>query len=83
MKCDMKFVVTGGAGFIRTEKTVSIKELAELMIKLYKLELTPNYSKALSDDIKQSRADTNQMKDLVGWEYETKLEDGLKNMINI
>ena len=68
---------------VGTGKAVSIKELAELMIKLYKLELMPKYSKALSGDIKQSKADTKQMKDLIGWESETKLEDGLKNMLNI
>jgi len=68
---------------VGTGKVVSIKELAELMIKLYKLELMPKYSKALSGDIKQSKADTKQMKDLIGWESETKLEDGLKNMLNI
>jgi len=68
---------------VGTGKAVSIKELAELMIKLYKLELTPKYSKALLGDIKQSKADPKQMKDLIGWEYETKLEDGLKNMLNI
>ena len=53
------------------------------MIKLYKLELMPKYSKALPGDIKQSNADPKQMKDLIGWESETKLEDGLKNMLNI
>ena len=66
---------------VGTGKVVSIKELAELMIKLYKLELTPKYSKALPGDIKQSQADTKQMKDLIGWKSETELEGGLKNMI--
>ena len=71
------------SGFLNvgTGKTISIKELAEIMIKLYDVNLHPKFSSALLGDVKQSQADTKKIENETGWKYETELMDGLKKII--
>ena len=71
------------SGFLNvgTGKVISIKNLAELMTTIYDLKLLPKYEPSLPGDVKQSQADTSKMNDLIGWKYETELEDGLKQII--
>ena len=71
------------SGFLNvgTGKVISIKNLAELMTTIYDLKLIPKYEPSLPGDVKQSQADTSKMNDLIGWKYETELEDGLKLII--
>ncbi|MDC0041329.1 NAD-dependent epimerase/dehydratase family protein [Candidatus Nitrosopelagicus sp.] len=71
------------SGFLNvgTGKVISIKNLAELMTTIYDLKLIPKYEPSLPGDVKQSQADTSKMNDLIGWKYETELEDGLKQII--
>lgn len=67
---------------VGTGKVISIKDLAKIMIKLYKLQLVPKYSNPLPGDVDKSQADLEKMKNTIGWKYETELEDGLKIIIN-
>tara|TARA_Y100000996_G_scaffold347698_1_gene286123 strand:+ start:2950 stop:3858 length:909 start_codon:yes stop_codon:yes gene_type:complete len=70
-------------GFLNvgTGKTISIKNLAHLMIQIYHLDLNPKYEQPLPGDVKQSQADTSKINNLIGWKYDTELEDGLKSIV--
>jgi UDP-glucose 4-epimerase len=67
---------------IGTGKTVSILELAEKMIGLFKLKLKPVFEKPLEGDVKKSMADTTLTKSKLNWNYNTELENGLKEFLN-
>ncbi len=64
---------------IGTGITTSVKELAYLMIKLSEKSLEPVYDELPPGDVKESQADVTLAKKLIGWTYETNLENGLKN----
>lgn len=63
---------------IGTGITTSIKELANLMIKLSGKSLKLEFNDLPEGDVKESQADVNLAKKLINWSYQTKLEDGLK-----
>jgi len=63
---------------VGTGITTSVKELAYLMIKLSGKSLEPIFDKLPQGDIKESQADVSLAKELIGWTYETSLENGLK-----
>ena len=67
-------------GFVNigTGITTSIAELANLMIKLSNKTLKPIFTNLPEGDVKASQADVNLAKKLIGWEYETSLEVGLR-----
>ena len=67
---------------VGTGKTISIKKLAEIMIHLYELDLTPIFQNPLPGDVAESQAQISQIESLTGWKYETELEDGLRSIIN-
>ncbi len=68
---------------IGTGKTVSILELAEKMIGLFKLKLKTSFlKKPLEGDVKKSMADTTLTKSKLNWNYNTELENGLKEFLN-
>ena len=62
---------------IATGATTSIKELAEILIKMSGLSLEPEYDQPRKGDIKKSQADTQLAKKLIGWQPKTTLEEGL------
>jgi nucleoside-diphosphate-sugar epimerase len=62
---------------IATGVMTSVKELAEIMIRLSGLSLQPIYEKAREGDIEKSQADTSLAKKLIDWEPKTTLEEGL------
>ena len=64
---------------IGTGITTSIKELANLMIKLSGKPLETKFSKLPQGDIKESQADITLAKKVINWSYETSLKDGLEN----
>ncbi len=72
-KTDFAFLNVG------TGITTSVKELAYLMIKLSGKLLEPIYDELPQGDVKESQADVTLAKKLIGWTYETNLENGLKN----
>ena len=63
---------------IGTGITTSVKELANIMIKLSGKSLTSEFEKLPEGDVKESQADISLANDLIKWSYETNLEDGLK-----
>jgi len=71
------------SGFLNvgTGKTISIDELAKLMINLYDLNFLPEYHNSLPGDVQHSQANTTQIYNSSGWKYETELLDGLKSII--
>ncbi|MDI1496028.1 MAG: NAD-dependent epimerase [Cenarchaeum symbiont of Oopsacas minuta] len=77
MNCSIK------SGFfnIGTGKTVSINDLAKVMIKLYGLEFKPKYVDALKGDVDKSQADTKLAEKSLNWKYKTDLQNGLSYII--
>ena len=64
---------------IGTGIPTSIKELANLMIKLSGKSLSTKFDELPQGDIKESQADANLAKKTINWSYETGLETGLKH----
>ncbi len=65
---------------VGTGKSISIKQLAKLMIKLSGKSLEPNFDKLPDGDIHDSEADTTLSEKLLSWKAETPLEEGLKTI---
>jgi len=74
----MKSNIKNGFFNVGTGITTSIKQLAEQMIALSGLKLEPKYEKPLVGDVFTSQADTSMTKKILSWEYQIKLNDGLK-----
>ncbi len=58
----------------------SVKELAEIMIRLSGLSLEPIFEKTREGDITKSQADITLAKNLINWAPKTTLEKGLKKI---
>lgn len=67
---------------IGTGETISVLELAEKMIALFELNLKPMFEKQLAGDVKKSMADICLTKTKLNWNYNTELENGLKEFLN-
>ncbi len=63
---------------IGTGISTSIKTLAEVMIELSGKTLEINYDDLPLGDVKESLADVSLAKELINWNYDTLLENGLK-----
>lgn len=66
---------------IGTGNTISIKQLAEMMIKASNLDLKPVYEMPLDGDIMLSQADTSLTKKTLQWESTKKLQDWFDEII--
>jgi len=65
---------------IATGVMTSVKELAEIMIRLSGLSLEPTYEQAREGDIEKSQADISLAKNLINWVPNTTLEEGLEKI---
>ncbi len=65
---------------VGTGKTISIKDLANLMIKILEEDLEPIFDKIPDGDVKLSQADVSLAKNMLDWQSITTLEDGLRTM---
>lgn len=68
---------------IGTGITTSILQLANILIKLYNLPISPEFSKPLQGDVQKSQANIKKSQKLLNWKYEIDLEEGLEKMIKI
>ena len=66
---------------IGSGKSISILELAKLMIKISSKNLEPVFDEELPGDIEKSQSDTSYTKENIDWSYEIELEDGLKKLM--
>ena len=66
---------------IGTGNSISILELAKLMIKISKLDVTPIMSESLEGDIEKSQSDSSLARKSFGWKPERKLEEWLEEII--
>lgn len=78
--CAMKSNVKKGFFNIGTGISISIKELANLMIKISGKSLEPVFEKLPPGDVKLSKADVSNSMKLLNWKSETSLEEGLKTL---
>jgi UDP-glucose 4-epimerase len=67
---------------IGTGMIVTIKELAELMIKISGKNLNLVFDKLPQGDVKSSQADVTLAKNHLDWEFETSLEEGLTTLFS-
>ena len=66
---------------IGTGKSVSILELAKLMIRISSKNLEPVFDEELPGDVEKSQADTIHSMEKIGWSYEIELDSGLKKLM--
>ena len=66
---------------IGTGNSISILELANIMIDISGLKLEPIMEKALEGDIEKSQSDNSLARKLFNWKPEKRLEDWLKETI--
>lgn len=66
---------------VGTGKSISVFELAKMMIRISSKDLSPIFDKKLSGDIEKSQADISRAKDKIGWNYSIELEDGLTELM--
>ena len=67
---------------IGTNTTISVLEIAKIMMKLSGLELELIHGPALPGDVRITQADISSAKKLIGWEPRVRLEDWLKEIIH-
>ena len=77
MKSDVSFTHAN----VGTGNSISILELAKIMIDISGLKLEPIMKKALEGDIEKSQSDNSLARKLFDWKPERKLEDWLKESI--
>ena len=65
---------------IGTGKSISIKDLAYMMIKISEKSLEPEYNELPPGDVKLSTADITNSTKLLNWKSETTLENGLRTL---
>jgi len=66
---------------VGTGVSVSILELANLMIKIYDKKVFPEFDKLPQGDVEKSLADINLIKEKIGWKSKISLEEGLRELI--
>ncbi len=66
---------------VGTGKSISVLELAKMMIKISLKDLSPIFDKELPGDIEKSQADTSRAKEKIGWNYDIELKDGLTKLM--
>ncbi len=67
---------------VGTGSSISIMDLANVVIDASGLSLKPYHGPELPGDIKTTQADIGLIKKLLGWEPETRLEDWLNEVIS-
>lgn len=66
---------------IGTGKSISILELAKMMIEISSKNLSPIFDEERPGDIEKSQADISLSKEKIRWNYKTELVDGLKKLM--
>lgn len=77
----MKSNVDHGFFNIGTNSTITVLELANLIIDSFGLSLKPIHGPELSGDVKITKADISRAKKLLNWEPKTRIEEWLKSTI--
>ncbi len=65
---------------IATDVMTSVKDLADMMIRLSGLSIQPIHEKPREGDIEKSQADISLAKNLINWVPKTTLEEGLEKI---
>jgi UDP-glucose 4-epimerase len=77
----MKSDISNSHVNIGTGNSISILELAKIMIDISGLDLEPIMEKALEGDIEKSQSDNSLARKSFGWKPERRLKDWLKEVI--
>ena len=77
----MESMVNSGFFNIGTGNSVSINELAAIMIKISDHKEGISYLESVKGDVNESKANTDLTKAKFNWNYSINLEDGLKQLI--
>jgi UDP-glucose 4-epimerase len=77
----MKSNVNHGFFNIGTNSTITVLELANLIIDSFGLPLKPIHGPELPGDVKITKADISRAKKLLNWEPKTRIEEWLKSTI--
>ncbi len=67
---------------IGTGNSVTINKLADIMTRVYELDVSAEYSEPLQGDVPHSMADTQIAARDIPWQHSINLEDGLSKLIH-
>ncbi len=68
---------------VGTNSSITILELAELIIKISKLDIKPMFGPALKGDVDKTMANIELIKEKIGWTPSLFLEDWLQEIISL
>lgn len=77
----MNSTITQGFFNVGTGIPTTIKDLAYLMIKIFKKDIEPIFDKLPEGDVKFSLADNTLAQKMFGWKYVTSMEEGLRTLV--
>lgn len=66
---------------VGTGRSVTINELAQVMIQAYGVDVALEYADPLEGDVRESRADTSLTARSIPWMHSTELKDGIARLI--
>ena len=66
---------------IGTGRSITINELAQVMIQAYDVDVVPEHADPLEGDVRESRADTSLTARFIPWTYSTELKDGIACLV--
>lgn len=66
---------------VGTGKSISILELAKMMIKISSKNVLPDFDEEQPGDIEKSQAETSLANDRIKWSYKIELSDGLEKLM--
>ena len=66
---------------VGTGKSISILELAKMMIKISSKNVLPDFDEEQPGDIEKSQADTILSNEKINWNYKIELNDGLRKLM--
>ena len=66
---------------VGTGRSATINELAQVMIRVYDVDVSPEHADPLEGDVRESRADTSLTARSIPWMYSTELKDGIARLV--
>jgi nucleoside-diphosphate-sugar epimerase len=78
----MKSNVNHGFFNVGTATTISVNELADIIVREFGLSVKPIYGPALPGDVHTTKADISQAKKLLNWEPKIGIREWLKEIIS-
>ncbi len=82
VRCAVAADKVGGEIFqIAANRETSVKEVADIILEQFKLDIPKQYSEKRTGDVQRNFSDTSKAKKMLNWTSETELKTGIKKTI--